>query len=364
MASTHKKLPWIEWLCHSNFSFLTGASHPEEYIQRAYDLQYRGIGITDFDGLYGIVRAFNARRELLKDDCDYVPQIFYGCEIHMDQDHSSPVVLRKTLVLFALNKKGYSQICKIISYAHRNSKNEAYITLDELAQCSSDHLVCLQPMRGMIRYQTLVKTEAHYRQLQEIFQDRFYLVVSRHLSPSEDLWIGPTIDLAKQIGIPLLMSQDAFFHQASEKITASIKQVEQSSIELTKAATAVSKTIKDIQGITEFFKGDPNKPKEPKDPNKPSFLLQVEHSANALHKTAQELNTAIAQIQKTINNNNFSKELEVVDQISKQAIDTTRQEAEVLVDYIFKKALIFVAITFTLCLILILIKKRKKVKVA
>ena len=153
-------------------------------------------------------------------------------------------------------------------------------------------------------------------------------------------------------------------NQASEKITASIKQVEQSSIELTKAATAVSKTIKDIQGITEFFKGDPNKPKEPKDPNKPSFLLQVEHSANALHKTAQELNTAIAQIQKTINNNNFSKELEVVDQISKQAIDTTRQEAEVLVDYIFKKALIFVAITFTLCLILILIKKRKKVKVA
>ena len=50
--------------------------------------------------------------------------------------------------------------------------------------------------------------------------------------------------------------------------------------------------------------------------------------------------------------------------ISQNAIDTTRKEAEALVDYIFKKALIFVIITFALCLILVLIKKRKKTRAA
>jgi hypothetical protein len=52
---------YVELHCHSNFSFLDGASHPEELVEEAYRLRLSGLAMTDHDGLYGVVRfAFGA----------------------------------------------------------------------------------------------------------------------------------------------------------------------------------------------------------------------------------------------------------------------------------------------------------------
>lgn len=217
MVSSPKKLPWIEWLCHSNFSFLTGASHPEDYVERANSLSYRGLGICDFDGLYGIVKAFKTRRKLLTNKEYFVPQVFYGCELHLGLYHKLPVVLRQTIVLYATNLRGYQQLSSILSLAHKDSKTQAYLGIDEISRMPTSDLVCLQPMRGLVRYgedQTIIN---HYNKLKEIFSDRFYLIVSRHLNPFEDIWIKPTLKLSSKLGIPTLLSQDCFFHRASEK---------------------------------------------------------------------------------------------------------------------------------------------------
>ncbi|MGH3602820.1 MAG: PHP domain-containing protein, partial [Pseudonocardiaceae bacterium] len=58
------RIPYAELHCHSNFSFLDGASHPEELVEEAARLGLDAIAITDHDGMYGVVRFAEAAREL------------------------------------------------------------------------------------------------------------------------------------------------------------------------------------------------------------------------------------------------------------------------------------------------------------
>src|SRR5919198_408576 len=53
---------YAELHCHSNYSFLEGASHPEELVARARELEIPALAITDRNGLYGAVRFFHAAR--------------------------------------------------------------------------------------------------------------------------------------------------------------------------------------------------------------------------------------------------------------------------------------------------------------
>ncbi len=56
--------PYAELHCHTNFSFLDGASHPEELAEEAARLGRTGLAVTDHDGFYGVVRFSQAAREL------------------------------------------------------------------------------------------------------------------------------------------------------------------------------------------------------------------------------------------------------------------------------------------------------------
>ncbi len=54
--------PYAELHCHSNFSFLDGASHPEELAEEAVRLGLEALALTDHDGFYGVVRFAEAAR--------------------------------------------------------------------------------------------------------------------------------------------------------------------------------------------------------------------------------------------------------------------------------------------------------------
>ena len=54
---------YAELHCHSSFSFLDGASHPEELVAEASRLGLEALALTDHEGLYGVVRFFEAARE-------------------------------------------------------------------------------------------------------------------------------------------------------------------------------------------------------------------------------------------------------------------------------------------------------------
>jgi error-prone DNA polymerase len=216
-----KNFIWHEWICHSNYSFLKGASYPAEYVQRAADLSYRSVGICDYNGVYGLVQAFQAHKKTL----NYAgTKLFHGIEFSLSHEATQALTLQNTLVLMATNKRSYQTLCTLSTIAHQDGEKKPWISLEAITAADKDGLVCLQPMRGFIRQHSLLETFQYYKKLKECFGDQFYLVLSRHLNPIEDRWIEPTLDLSRKLGIKTLFSQDAFFHQPEEKYLHDVMQ--------------------------------------------------------------------------------------------------------------------------------------------
>jgi error-prone DNA polymerase len=210
-----------EWLCKTNFSFLQGASHPLDLISRANVLGYGSLCINDFDGAYGLARCYRELDHLKKQGQHQGLKLNYGAEIHFQQDHDLPLLLQDTLVLVARDQTGYTNLNKLLSYAHRDGKNGANIPLQYLLDSDVSGLFAIQPMRGNIRRQNPM---LHFEELQGLFRDDFYLVVSRHLHPAEDRWIKATLKLARRFGIEILLSQDVFFHDRAQKCMSDLLQ--------------------------------------------------------------------------------------------------------------------------------------------
>ncbi len=209
-----------EWLCKTNFSFLHGASHPADLIERASRLEYQSLCINDFDGVYGLARCY---REL-----DYLKQqqgsdlkLNYGAEIHLQCDHDLPLLLQDTLVLVAQDHRGYTNLNRLLSYAHRKGKDYANVPLEKLLNSEVDGLIAIQPMRGLVRSQKELNRHAELKQL---FDARYFLAISRHLHPAEDRWIKQSLHIIRQQGLEYILSQDAFFHNRQQKCISDLLQ--------------------------------------------------------------------------------------------------------------------------------------------
>ena len=201
---------WHEWLCHTNFSFLNGASDPATMIERAVRFGYRSVGISDFDGVYGIARAYRALKSLRKDCPDIPLKLKYGVELHLEIDNGLPVYLQDTIVLYALTRQGYLNLCKLITYSHHKGKKEPVLPLDVLLSSPVEDLVAIQPMRGLIRRgdSEQIKWMERLGKIRDHFCGRLYLTVSRHLNPAEDCWIPKVFEVSRQLNIQVLPAQD------------------------------------------------------------------------------------------------------------------------------------------------------------
>jgi error-prone DNA polymerase len=209
-----------EWLCKTNFSFLQGASHPRDLIERASGLGYGSLCINDFDGAYGLARCYR-ELEYLKQRQASGLKLNYGAEIHLRRDHDLPLLLQDTLTLVAQDQRGYTNLNRLLSYAHRKGKDYANVPLEKLLDSDVDGLLAIQPMRGLLRSQQGFDRHAELKQL---FDGRYFLAISRHLHPAEDRWIRRSLKIARQHGLEYILSQDAFFHDRRQKCVSDLLQ--------------------------------------------------------------------------------------------------------------------------------------------
>src|SRR5690349_12193474 len=102
--------PYAELHCHTNFSFLDGASHPEELAEEAARLGLTGLAVTDHDGFYGVVRFSQAAREL------DLPTIF-GAELSLGlarPQNGEPDPEGRHLLVLAKDAAGYAALGSLI----------------------------------------------------------------------------------------------------------------------------------------------------------------------------------------------------------------------------------------------------------
>ena len=105
------RFPYAELHCHSNFSFLDGASDPEELVEEAARLELDAIALTDHDGMYGVARFAEAAREL-------GVKTVYGTELSFGLSAPQNGIADpegQHLLLLAKRQDGYAALCRAIT---------------------------------------------------------------------------------------------------------------------------------------------------------------------------------------------------------------------------------------------------------
>jgi error-prone DNA polymerase len=137
-------IPYAELHCHSNFSFLDGASHPEALAEEAARLGLEALALTDHDGFYGVVRFAEAARAV------GLPTVF-GAELTLGvtrPQNGEPDPEGRHLVVLADGPTGYARLAAAISRAQMaGEKGAPRFTLDGLAAAGAGHWVVLTGCR-------------------------------------------------------------------------------------------------------------------------------------------------------------------------------------------------------------------------
>src|SRR4249920_82163 len=110
---------YAELHCHSNFSFLDGASHPEELAEEAVRLGLAALAITDHDGFYGVVRFAEAARAVDLPTVFGAELTLLGAASDRERDHKQgiPDPPGEHLIVLAQGPVGYARLAKAISEA-------------------------------------------------------------------------------------------------------------------------------------------------------------------------------------------------------------------------------------------------------
>jgi error-prone DNA polymerase len=194
---------YAELHCKTNFSFLRGASHPDELVAQAAQLGYTALAITDHNSLAGVVRAHVAAKEAgLK--------ILVGAEITPED---APTVL-----LYAPDAKAYGRLARLITQGRRSaSKGNSRLYLSDVA-AHADGLLAVVVLRSGLASASESPAELEslfsYR---DIFDGRCYLTVALHRGPYDEIELERFVWLAKQAAVPLVASNDVHYHDPSRR---------------------------------------------------------------------------------------------------------------------------------------------------
>ena len=200
-------LGYAELVCQSNFSFLTGASHPEELVRQAYFLGYQAIAITDECSVAGVVRAYTEIKN------NHLPiKLIVGSKF---------VFEGQEIVLICPNHNAYKECCRIITNARRRADKGRY-ELSRWDVSSVKHCFCLWIPANALSDKKLHKAphtsedeNTNYQFaafLQKHFKERLFLIVKRWLNANEQDYITHCQYLSERFDIDIIASSCALMH--------------------------------------------------------------------------------------------------------------------------------------------------------
>jgi error-prone DNA polymerase len=183
-------MTYAELHCISNFSFLRGASHPEELVARAKEEGYTALAITDECSLAGVVRAhIEAKKCALK--------LVVGSEFRLDDG------LR--LVLLATDRESYGNLAALITRGRRSAVKGSYrLSRADLGDGIAGCLALWLPGR--------VPDADEARWLKPRFRDALWIAVERLLEADDAKRCADLAEIASTLGLPLVAAGDVHMH--------------------------------------------------------------------------------------------------------------------------------------------------------
>ncbi len=206
--------PYAELAVTSNFSFLRGASHPEELVEQTAALGYRAVAIADRNTLAGIVRAHVAARQ-------HNVQIVIGCRLVLIEAVGTGAAVGPAgaasveLCVYPQDRDAYARLCTLLTLGKRRApKGECYLTLDDVAAHARGLLALAMPPEtfGTPHGDHAAWERAVFR-LKEIFDDdRMSLAAVVRFGAHDAVHLAALRSLSERSGVPLAAANDAHYH--------------------------------------------------------------------------------------------------------------------------------------------------------
>src|SRR5256714_5545950 len=197
------KVPYVEVHAPSSYSFLDGASLPEELAVQAAELGYPALGLTDHDGLYGSLEFAHAAKH-------FGVRPITGAEVTLaDRSH---------VTLLVETQQGYANLCRLLTAAHaqtrppgKESQPPADPALDQaMLEELNDGLICLS---GCARNGLAVRNPNAAARLAQAFgRDRFFVELQRPYERGDANRNAALRHFAESIGAPTLVTGDVHAH--------------------------------------------------------------------------------------------------------------------------------------------------------
>lgn len=267
---------YAELCVTSNFTFLTGASHPEELIVRAAELGLSAIAITDRNSLAGVVRAWTALKELRRDTAEALkirsqqrvdassrqkiesgqaiahtpfatlPRLIVGCRLVLRDSSVEWVALPR-------DRAAYQRLTRLLTAGKRRAEKgdcELY-SKDMIPACKGMILIAL-PQQG------LKEAVPDIQRLQRRFPNHVFLGAAARYDGSDQAYLATCAMAAQKAGAPMVAVGDVLMHRANRRRLADVLTCMRDHITIdqigTRALPNAERRIKSGQDMARLFR--------------------------------------------------------------------------------------------------------------
>ncbi len=195
---------YVELQVTTNFSFLRGASHPEEMVDEAAKLGYKKIAITDRNTLAGIVRGHVAAKAK---GIGFIP----ACRLDL-QDGAS-------LLAYPTDSKAYARLSGILTKGNlRAPKGDCYLSKNDVIAASEGIIfIVIPPYELTEGYTFTIEFEDDVTEYKVHFGDKLYLAASRSYMANDNKRLYRLWQLSQKTGVPTVAVNDVHYHNAERR---------------------------------------------------------------------------------------------------------------------------------------------------
>ncbi|GBQ24165.1 DNA polymerase III subunit alpha [Gluconacetobacter sacchari DSM 12717] len=195
--------PYIELQAATNFSFLRGASHPEELFATAKDHGYDALGIADFDTVAGIIRAQVAADAM-------GVRLIAGCRLTLTDG--------SVVLAYPTDRVAWGRLCRLLTLGNRRGDRLTFeLTWDDLARECDGLILILHPQPHDDRIEERIAALIAMRDRGDE-ADRRYLGLTRHFRPGDIRRLECLQALADRQSVPTVVVGDVLYHTPERSI--------------------------------------------------------------------------------------------------------------------------------------------------
>ncbi|GEO85816.1 MULTISPECIES: error-prone DNA polymerase [Alphaproteobacteria] len=194
--------------CRSNFSFLEGASHPEEMVATAARIGIAGLGLADRNTVAGVVRMHAVAR---------VKGYAFRPGARLVFADGTP-----ELAAYPVNRRGWGNLCRMLSAGNlRSDKGVCTLYESDLVEWAADLMVAAM----VPSFATEAQIEDYCARLARLvppLDDRLYLALIPRYDGLDRLAFRRIEEMARRFALPLIASNDPFYHEPARKPLADV----------------------------------------------------------------------------------------------------------------------------------------------